>query len=362
MNQSKSYLAHLVAAATLLSSTAGAATLKVASNGIDTGSCGTSAAPCRSISKAIANAAAGDTIEVGPGRYGDIDGDAAFTTPGDEAAEVGSGCNCILHITKSVKVLSSAGAAVTVIHAGGASFIDGVRIDASDVQFGKVNKGFTITGDSGSSFALVVDGTLAGLTGVIVEGNIVVANDHGFEINGVGTKVRYNWAIGNGERGFLSNAGAGHEFLGNVATANGDIGFEAFTPDSTFSKNVAVGNGVNGFAFEAGGTSDRNSVIGNLQDGIFVNAVNMSDPSTLFSHSNIFGNAPGPGGTNCGLNASMLASSTNPTLATGTYWGSPGGPGADPADAVCNDSGFGHVVSATSDATKAYKMSVKPLR
>src|SRR5512132_1509340 len=49
-------------------------TLTVANNGLDSDTCGSSAAPCRSISQAIDNASEGDTLVVGPGRYGDLNG------------------------------------------------------------------------------------------------------------------------------------------------------------------------------------------------------------------------------------------------------------------------------------------------
>ena len=76
-----------------------AAVQYVENYGVDSASCAF-ASPCRTISRAVTNASAGDTIIVGPGRYGDIDGDNAFTTSGDEAAEIGSGCNCVLKVDK----------------------------------------------------------------------------------------------------------------------------------------------------------------------------------------------------------------------------------------------------------------------
>src|SRR6516162_9238145 len=57
------------------------ATLYVANNGLDGPSCGTKASPCRSITQGIANAAAGDTIIVGPGLYGDLNDDGTPATP-----------------------------------------------------------------------------------------------------------------------------------------------------------------------------------------------------------------------------------------------------------------------------------------
>jgi hypothetical protein len=70
----------------LLAAPALAANRFVANNGTDSGTCGaTSATACRSISQAIANASPGDHVIVGPGIYGDIDGDGVFTPgSGDE--------------------------------------------------------------------------------------------------------------------------------------------------------------------------------------------------------------------------------------------------------------------------------------
>src|SRR5712692_1255858 len=82
-----------------------AATFIVANNGVDSSTCGAANTPCRSISRAIANALAGDTIIVGPGRYGDLNRDGAFTDPGEEAAEVGFGCNCMIKVNKQVTLM-----------------------------------------------------------------------------------------------------------------------------------------------------------------------------------------------------------------------------------------------------------------
>src|ERR1700745_72037 len=60
------------------------ATLWATNNGTDTPTCGNVSKPCRSISQAIENANAGDTIWVGAGRYGNISGDGSFSHPGDE--------------------------------------------------------------------------------------------------------------------------------------------------------------------------------------------------------------------------------------------------------------------------------------
>src|SRR5689334_21643011 len=95
-------------------------TFRVTNDGVDSGSCGTVAKPCRSISQAIENATAGDTIEVGAGRYGDISGDGTFTHPGDEHPQLLPGfisgqVACMICITKPLRIRSLHGASVTVI-------------------------------------------------------------------------------------------------------------------------------------------------------------------------------------------------------------------------------------------------------
>ena len=60
-----------------------AKTLNVANNGVDSATCGDKNSPCRSLSKAITNASAGGKIIVGPGRYGDLDGDGTFGETGE---------------------------------------------------------------------------------------------------------------------------------------------------------------------------------------------------------------------------------------------------------------------------------------
>ena len=79
-------------------------TLRVANNGSDSANCGPANAPCRSISQAISNAVPGDTIIVGPGHYGDLNGNGAFTEAGDEFGKIGSGCQCMIHVDKPLKI------------------------------------------------------------------------------------------------------------------------------------------------------------------------------------------------------------------------------------------------------------------
>jgi len=125
-----------------------AAVLNVSTDGVDALTCGTKVSPCRSICQAIANAGAGDKILVGPGRYGDLNGNGMFGEAGEERAEIGVGCQCLIHLKKPLTLTSRDGAGVTVFDAGGAA-ISVVQIDANDVVFGAPKKGFMVTGGAG---------------------------------------------------------------------------------------------------------------------------------------------------------------------------------------------------------------------
>src|SRR5262245_3880387 len=91
----------LVLAAPALA-TAAPLALRVANTGVDGPTCGSAASPCRSITRAIANAATGDTIQVGPGVYGrDLDRDG-IDEPGEEAETI--------FVGKAIKIFSDFGA------------------------------------------------------------------------------------------------------------------------------------------------------------------------------------------------------------------------------------------------------------
>ena len=149
---------------------ASAATLQVANNGLDGAGCGPKASPCRSITRAIANAAPGDTIAVGPGRYGDLDRDGTIGEANEEGPNVGA----LVVIDKPVSVVSTTGAVWTVIDVAGFNRT-AVRITANGVRFGKAKKGFTIFDSSGTGVG--IEETAAG---VVVEGNLAVATAIGF--------------------------------------------------------------------------------------------------------------------------------------------------------------------------------------
>src|SRR5262249_42367090 len=142
----------LAAAAFLIAaSLAHAESLYVANDGSDGTGCGPKASPCRSIGQAIAHAQAGDSIIVGPGRYGDLNGTGILGELGEEHPDVFSpGCGCVLGINQSVSLTSSDGAAATVIEARSIPSQTNVLIIGNGVQFGKPGKGFTVTQTAGT--------------------------------------------------------------------------------------------------------------------------------------------------------------------------------------------------------------------
>ena len=93
-----------------------ATTWWVTNRGLDSPSCGARTNPCRSISAAIEKASDGDAVVVGAGLYGDLNGDGAFTAPGEEHFD--PNLSCIICISKSIKLVSLHGAEDTIIDAG----------------------------------------------------------------------------------------------------------------------------------------------------------------------------------------------------------------------------------------------------
>lgn len=309
--------------------------LLVANSAIDSSTCGSRSKPCRSVSQAIENANSGDTILVGPGHYGDLNGDGDFDDPGEEDAEVG--CGCMILIDKRLTLISMHGAAMTILDAA-KNDVDVVRITADKVMFGSKNKGFTLTGAGGGipgdegNFGLNVIAAGVKITGNLARGN----TSHGFLIgdgsNVKGHTVKDNVATANGAAGF-STRGAGHNVRNNVASSNLGNGFSIFGDGKNYYRNnVSVANGLAGFTISLlSGASLRfykNTSTGNTGAGI---AVRQTAENVEIHKNNIFGNlgaasSPQP---NCGL---VNLSFGNTIDATKNFWGAVSGPGSDPAD------------------------------
>jgi parallel beta-helix repeat protein len=332
-----------------------ARTLHVANNGMDIPTCGARASPCRSISQAHALALEGDTILVGPGRYGDLNRDGDFNDPGDEQSD-----GCVVCLSRpGIRVLSEQGAAVTLIDATGTRFTDAVAIISRDMQFGSPGHGFRVlaiggplygisVSDNSSSIrvagnvvtggtqgaylfptigrAVVVDDNIAidtvdgpgfvGLPNVIVPGsgertlvvkNIAVRNRVGFSVGGLDTVFVGNIADDNVQGAFLSGSGSG------IVVRNNSI-------SGSRSGGVLLDGIVKAFA--------DNDVLGNGDAGV---AVSFQSSVGEITGNNIYGN-----GLSESLNCGLLNATRTTVVARNNFWGLPSGPGADPADAVCN--------------------------
>lgn len=330
----------------LVAGAAPAATLLVAPNGVDSGSCGAKAAPCRTITRAIANAGIDDTVLVAPGRYGDADGSNTISGPQDETPNL-NGCGCVLDIAKRVTVLARDGAAATIIDGGNAGF-DTVRLSADGAVFGKKNKGFTLTGaDSGdAALRITANGTtvtghvftdndnvalfVAGSRNLIASSRFLPGAVDNLLVTGQDNVITETASTGASNAGF--NIGGNRNVLRGVfATANA-LGIGFVGTGHVVSGSVVIRNSVTGIDIAGAGAS---AVI---------------TKSTLHSNG-------GPLLDNCGLSVSSM---TGSAVATGNYWGAPTGPGPDPADEACLS--VGGTATTTPFAAKEHKTPTKPLR
>jgi hypothetical protein len=328
------------------------AILHVASNGLDSASCGRAATPCRSISQAMENASDGDTVLVGPGMYGDLNHNGILGEPNEEFPE--NGRNCYICIDKKLRVISSAGAAVTVLNGQGqAEDAIGpfVRIRSDDVQFGAVAHGFTVRD---AQFLVTTEGSRSN---VRVSGNKVIgATFDGITLSVAGGRnvISYNSVESTGERGIDLTATAGSRTLvhhnvvrrvfehyairgsgkfrifNNTALegegTNNGTGFALGVNNAEIARNVAVGTWQGISVSGAGNFVTENVAVGNGDCGAIITGA-----SNEFHRNDIYGNGIGtesPATLNCGLKASAGVNATN------NYWGASTGPGPDPADQV----------------------------
>lgn len=333
---------------------AAAGTVHVANNGVDTSTCGSFAAPCRSIGNGINHALAGDTVLVQPGRYGDLNRDGALNERGEErSARVTSA----LRIAKPVKVLSTHGAVATVIDAGGAAWA-AVEIASSNVTFGDLDEGFTLIG--GLLYGLSTDG----FTNIRISGNIARgAPDSGLFVISAGVIevsdnvvhdnpnvgimavsrieaghvfVRRNKAYSNGAAGISVAFLGSHEVSFNESSNNG-VGISVDYRPTLVFRNLVTGNGIGilGGSFSpqtplfAGPLLLRNTIIGSSDAGIHLGAAPVR---VTLRENNFYGN----GARNTFFPNCAIANVSNaPVNAVNSYWGAPTGPGVNPADVAC---------------------------
>jgi parallel beta-helix repeat protein len=324
-----------------------AETLYVANNGTDGPTCGTRAAPCRSISEAIQHANADDLILVGPGRYGDLDADGTVGEIGEERGEVGFGCQCMLHVNKRVTIWSTEGPAATTVDARRFVELSGivaVRISADGATFGRPTRGFTVTGSQRNEGLSV-----ANATHVTVAGNVSSGNAGGFSVFGSRNVLSHNTAVAIDGPAFGIN-GHNHTIWKNVAVSSGDA-FQV-RGNHLLAGNLANGNGRGFLLIEGHVDLYENSAIGNHNTGIYI----QPGVTATIRRGNLFGN----GGTtvnsdvprtNCGL----FNRSGGQIFVHRVYWGADTGPGADPADDVCDAEGSQTVQSFAERAFRIAK-------
>ena len=126
----------------LAASATGPRTWQVANNGQDNPTCGSVQQPCRSISQAITNAHEGDSIVVGPGRYGDLNSNGVLGELGEEVPDLSVGA--MINVTKRLRIRSRDGAARTILDVNRAART-AVRIAAGGSILGVADGGFTAT-------------------------------------------------------------------------------------------------------------------------------------------------------------------------------------------------------------------------
>jgi Right handed beta helix region len=347
----------------------------VANNGTDDLACGTPGDPCRSISQAVANAADGDTVRVRPGLYGDLNNDGDFDDPGDERPDPFFAC--MICIFKDVDIYSTRGAHLTVISLGDERLVtphDAIELRSDGVIFGARDHGFTVRG--GANLGIKISGG----RNVRVVGNIVQVAAHGISAvacNGpiyvlenvasrgsnagdafaasfassIGNEIctdpgplvlRDNVASDNGGTGFSISGSQFVIFRRNVSTRN-NVG-AVVTGTGALTDSSFIGNRAEGILLIGGGsTLLRNTIVGNEGPGVRVTFPdNPPSLSSTFHRNNIFGNGvnlgfggpPGLEAANCGVfNESARVNAEQ------NFWGSPAGPGADPADKAGPNSG-----------------------
>jgi hypothetical protein len=308
-------------------------TMRVTTTGVDGPTCGT-ATPCRTIARAIANAATGDTIQVGPGLYGDLDGDG-IADPGEEPQ--------FIFVNKAVKILSDLGASSTLIR--GTSF----WITTTGVTLGQLGNGFWVTTPS---IPVIVDGSIDGNPArldVRIGGNVIELDSDVFAgIFAANTRgrIEHNRVVGR------RTCWNGYYFTNSwdLITKNVAMGchvgihHDAGSPTARLVRNTAIGNTGAGYEVVMAAEFTGNVAV---ENGI--GAIVSSDQIPLFRDNTFAAND-----TNCGVrNDSPL-----PINAANNYWGAATGPGTDPADQLCESQpsdGYFSIVTPflTKDPTQA---------
>ncbi|HEY2386142.1 MAG TPA: NosD domain-containing protein [Candidatus Binatia bacterium] len=328
-------------------------TLYVATTGLDSAACGAKTSACRSIGQAVnALAADGDTIVVGPGRYGDLDGSG---TLGDSPGEETGGFGCVLLIGRAVTLLSSDGAAATVIDGRNLQMDCNVGMPVDATQLGKPGKGFTVT-NTYSQDSTAIIATAADLA---IRGNQLVPTGYNPQGPGLGIQITDTAQGTVVEANQLTGFATAIYVLGANATVTqnqiSQSGYGILLANSgTVRGNVITGCYQGIHIVDSGpATVTGNSIYGN-QDAIFI-----SDPFlATITKNNIAGS------NLCGVrNGDKYSAGKVGAVVANNYWGAATGPGPDPADTVEAPSCtyFNSTTTATPFATKPFKVKA-PIR
>jgi parallel beta-helix repeat protein len=320
---------------------------QVSGHGLDSNSC-TGASPCRSISEAVRRAKAGDTIYVLPGVYGDLNENGVLGEPGEENGEVGYGCYCVVKVDKAVTIISQGGALLTRIDvrafADAGTLIHAVRITADHAVFGLPQQGFQISGSN--YFAVRLDASHATLSG-----NIASGSESGFYVTGSYNKLDNDLSINGSGAGF--NITGSYNTIVNSLASGGGAGFQVSADTgpgigNAFTNDISSGNVV-GFNLFAPVVISGSEAIGNWESAV---AIRGNGPVTV-NNSNFFGNGTQTA-TNCAIeNFTGAAATINKS-----YWGAATGPGAEPADRVCDY--VANVTKVPTFQSTSYAISYKP--
>ena len=303
-----------------LAPAAWATTLHVENWGVDSGTCGTAAAPCRTIGEAVTLAAAGNTILVGPGLYSNALGEPAGG----------------IVLSNPITVKSTHGFAATGIVYAGAFPSGGIVSSTTTAVFGTRNHGFGIIARP-SSVPSGNPSVVRFAGGGKVSGNVIDVINSPTSVDGIqaagGAIVRDNRV--SGTPGSV-NFGIASDGITERNVVTGTLN-SAFAPSNgPVRRNVAIGNGS---GFEFGGPTvtefKKNIAISNSDAGVLFD--NGIAPSMIFEKNTFAGN-----GGNCGV----TVYGSNQTLsAAKNFWGAATGPGADPADTVCNNGPFNTITT-----------------
>jgi parallel beta-helix repeat protein len=321
------------------------ATRYVADNGADGPFCGhTAAAACRSISQAMALAAVGDTILVGPGRYGDLNRNGVLGETGEETGA--PGCGCVLAINKNVIIVSSVGAAVTVIDARYVDVATNVLLITVGGEFGRPGKGFTVTRTAASiTYGIAVDSA-----NVLVRGNIVHASHTGFAGRGNLGIFVVNDAPVRIEGNYVTNWVNGITSRGAATVSKNHVVSNQFgivSSGGSVSGNIATDNN-DGFYLSGTARATGNAAYMNEDIGIVVDRFY---PFTgIVTKNNAFGSYCGF--SNYGIGETLDVSKN--------YWGAPSGPGFLPAGQACWNYGGGPMITSPFAAKPFAVKILKP--